>query len=521
MRTSSTLRTLFSRELERLSRIEHDTLYRMKSYEILKTFWTSRRYSCEFVNNDNVPVPLFAVEFSRTAGAGQIIATCDEDGYVTLIDTSKSSSFGTRENGWCSADFRRNIVGNRKEFGSIPHESTSDVPIVSFQVHENAIFSLCWLGLQDQWIATASGDQKVKVFDVNRHTIVNTLVGHLGSIKTIKEKHMTDGKVLASASRDGNVMLWDTRCQGLCNQETGDLVLRPVLILKDAHRKEMNIPYKRENITKRARYTIHQKKNSMKQNIPHGVTGLVFAPFNDSSFLYTSGAVDGAVKLWDLRKPNSKHYPAEALTTIYPGCQEGFTYRPHGISSLDITADGSNLCVSSTDSNIYLYKTGLLDRGSFMSLRGHTSSSFYIKACFSPDGHYVLSGSADSHAYVWDIKPSSSHPVKANFPSLRLPAHKNEVTDVAWCKVDTKLATVGDDCQLKFWQTRNRQEEQCTVYESQYVQAETTPEEKQNSLLFELNRQVNRQLETTKPESTNTLLTYFEKPIPRCCAASH
>ncbi|GJD07719.1 Denticleless protein [Galdieria sulphuraria] len=498
MRTSSTLRTLFSRELERLSRIEYSTLFRMKSYEVLKTFWTSRRYSCEFLNDDNLPVPLFAVEFSKTVGGGQIIATCDEDGYVTLIDTSKSSSFGTHDNGWCSADFRENIAENRQKLGNTQNKfCTSDRPIVSFRVHENAIFSLCWLGLQDQWIATGSGDQKVKIFDINKNVIMNTLIGHSGSIKSIKERHMTDGKVLASASRDGNVMLWDTRCQGLHSQETGDSVLRPVLILKDIHRRDMNIPDKREYAPKRPRYSIRHRKNSMKPNIPHGVTSLEFAPFNDSFYLYTSGAVDGAIKLWDLRRASLKQVTAEPLSTIYPGCQEGLTDRPHGISSLHITEDGSNLCVSSTDSNIYLYKTGLLDRGSFMHLCGHTSSSFYIKACFSPDGHFVLSGSADSFAYVWDIKQSSSKSIKANLPLLRLPAHINEVTDVAWCKTDTtKLATVGDDSQMKLWQTRKQQAGNESVYETQYAQAESTPIEKEHSMPFKINRQVNRQSPT-------------------------
>lgn len=521
MKNSSTLKTLFARELERHSRVDYDTLYRTNSCETLKTFWTSNRYSCEFLSDDGFPVPLFAVEFSRTAGGGQLLATCDEDGYVTLIDISKSSSFGTHERGWCSANFRRSIARNGEQFTNL---HTSDAPIVSFQVHKNAIFSLCWLGLQDQWIATASGDQKVKIFDINKQIILHTLMGHSGSVKAVKEKHLTDGKVLATASRDGNVMIWDTRCQAFSSPETSELAQRPVLILKDIHRREIDVTCKRQRVTKRPRYSLHPKSNSIKPNIPHGVTSLAFAPFDDSFFLYTSGAVDGAVKLWDLRRATLKQFPGEPLSTIYPGCQEGLTDRPHGISSLDITAEGRKLCVSSTDSKIYLYKTGLLDRGSFVNLSGHTSSSFYIKACFSPDGEFVLSGSADSYAYIWDVKQFGSRRFKAQLPLLRLPAHNNEVTDVAWCRTDvTKITTAGDDCHVRLWQTRKRYDECKSLCESQYLQAECAPQEIQEEPNLSVNsdRETTQSLLTSRSGNTNTLFSYFDKPIPRYCAALH
>jgi denticleless len=524
MKTYCTLSTLFARELERLSRQEYDDLYRKKTHELLKTLWTSRRHSCEFVNDEYYPVPLFAVEFSRIAGGGQIMATCDEDGYLTLIDASKNSSFGKYESGCCSADFRRNTSENEVSLRINKRRCTSGERMLSFRVHENAIFSLCWLGLEDQCIATASGDQKVKIFDVNKHLILNTLVGHSGSVKAIKEKNLTDGKILASASRDGSVMIWDTRCHGTHNQETGSYVLRPVLILNDIHRREIDSPSKRQHVAKRLRYSLYPKKKSMKPNVPHGVTALAFAPFNETFFLYTSGAVDGAVKLWDLRRAGAVSLPAKPISKIYPGCQEGLTDRPHGISSLDVAADGSTLCVASTDSNIYLYKTGLLDRGSFTRLCGHRTSSFYIKACFSPEGNFVLSGSADSYAYIWDVKQLGWNSTKNNFPLLRLPAHNNEVTDVAWCMTDTtKLATVGDDCLLKLWQTRNSDEEPETVQDGQRVQAEFKPEslQQENFWTSNVQRTVNLEFPTSRTENSNTLLSYFHKPISRMCTASH
>jgi hypothetical protein len=36
------------------------------------------------------------------------------------------------------------------------------------------------------------------------------------------------------------------------------------------------------------------------------------------------------------------------------------------------------------------------------SYRGHSCNTFYVKAGFSSDDRYVISGSTDSKAYIWE-----------------------------------------------------------------------------------------------------------------------
>lgn len=56
---------------------------------------------------------------------------------------------------------------------------------------------------------------------------------------------------------------------------------------------------------------------------------------------------------------------------------------------------------------------------------GHEGSSYYVKITLSPDGHYLLSGSKDSSAYIWRVDTSP-------WPIVTLPDHVGEVTAVAW-----------------------------------------------------------------------------------------
>ncbi len=62
---------------------------------------------------------------------------------------------------------------------------------------------------------------------------------------------------------------------------------------------------------------------------------------------------------------------------------------------------GSRLLVSVGNSVHYLYDTLRPLIGPTAAFTGHVMSSFFIKACFSPDGTHILSGSSDKNAYIW------------------------------------------------------------------------------------------------------------------------
>ncbi|KAH9324778.1 hypothetical protein KI387_004956, partial [Taxus chinensis] len=136
----------------------------------------------------------------------------------------------------------------------------------------------------------------------------------------------------------------------------------------------------------------------------------------DERVIASAGAADSVVKFWDTRKLKAP------IAQTPPQCQEG---RIHGISSLAQDSNGTFIIASCMDNKIYLYNALQPDKGPLKSFAGHELDSFYIKACFSPDGTHILSGSSDGNAFLWQVDKPEASPVK-------LSGHLREVTAVDW-----------------------------------------------------------------------------------------
>lgn len=145
--------------------------------------------------------------------------------------------------------------------------------------------------------------------------------------------------------------------------------------------------------------------------------------------------------MWDLRK-NYRAYkrnPVPKYVIPYAGA----TTR-NGFSNLVIDRTGVKLYANCLDNTIYCYNIGAFNPEPLMLYTGHQNSTFYIKSSLSADGLYLISGSSDQNAYIWNTKSS--------LPLVKLTGHNAEVTCVAWQqKGDLTLVTCSDDIKHKIW----------------------------------------------------------------------
>lgn len=164
------------------------------------------------------------------------------------------------------------------------------------------------------------------------------------------------------------------------------------------------------------------------------VTAIAFHPQDDSFFL--SGSLDGRLRLWNI--PNKKvflwneidgrrqlitavnfcqngkfavigtydgrclFYNTEQLkyhTQIHVRSTRGKNATGRKITGIEPMPNEDKILVTSNDSRIRLYD--LRDLGLSCKYKGYVNDSQQIKASFSHDGKYIISGSENQSIYLW------------------------------------------------------------------------------------------------------------------------
>jgi COMPASS component SWD3 len=183
-------------------------------------------------------------------------------------------------------------------------------------------------------IASASADSTIKLWDAKTGALQQTLEGHLAGVNMITWS--PDSGILASGSDDKVIRLWDT-VTGRC---VGEL------------RGHHNYVY-----------------------------SLAFAPKGN---MLVSGSYDEAVFLWDVRTARlMRSLPAHS----------------DPVSGVDFVRDGTLIASCSSDGLIRIWDTGT---GQCLKTLVHEDNAAVTSVKFSPNGRYVLAATLDSCVRLWN-----------------------------------------------------------------------------------------------------------------------
>uniref|UniRef100_S4RC75 Denticleless E3 ubiquitin protein ligase homolog (Drosophila) n=1 Tax=Petromyzon marinus TaxID=7757 RepID=S4RC75_PETMA len=249
------------------------------------------------------PVPAFACPFSREAGSHHLLAVPSEDGVVQIYDTEK------------------------------PHKGSR--VLKAWLAHSNAVFDCAWMPGESK-LVTASGDQMAKLWDVCAGEALGSFKGHQCSLKSVAFSQ-SEKAVFCTGGRDGNIMVWDIRCS------KRDGFYSAVKRIGSAHNAPAKI-----SVTPKRRNTPRGMAPSVDSQ--QSVTAVIF---QDEKTLVSSGAVDGVIKVWDMRKNYTSYRmgPVPAQSFPYPGSSS----RKRGFSSLVLNASSSLLFANCTEDWVYMF----------------------------------------------------------------------------------------------------------------------------------------------------------------------
>lgn len=353
------------------------------------------------INLDGGPdvPPVFACKFSNAPGYRHILALANEEGQIAIHNT-------------------------------IVRSATSETPNrFSIRGHYNAVFDLAWLH-EETKLVSVSGDHTARLYSITPVSIVEERIfhGHTRSVKTVAARR-EDPAVFATGARDGAIFVWDRRAN----------LSQYYVRVPD---RVISAPHRAPDPTPQVRFR-KRRNNGAGPVIMPSATSVTALAFQDEYTLISSGSGDGSIKLWDLRYFCSNRDPHPKYTIPYSGCSAR-----NGFSNLLVDKSGQKLYASCMDNVIYCYKLSTYSPQPIMRYTGHQNSTFYVKSSLSPDSQYIVSGSGDNNAYIWNINSSQ--------PLVRLEGHQAEVTCVDWCNLpDVTLVTCSDDLRHKLWRVRD------------------------------------------------------------------
>ncbi|RFU34939.1 hypothetical protein B7463_g1426, partial [Scytalidium lignicola] len=273
-----------------------------------------------------------------------LVAIGDEEGRVRLLDSA---------------------VGEKSSFKDV---------YLAFRVHSNAIIDMSF-SQDDSLLATASGDQSARVVDMVTQTTISILGNHSASLKQVRfQPGDNNNSVLATSSRDGSVQIWDLRCKGADG---------PVQQIVDAVQSSPGTPARKVRYANAINsiYDAHRPSNSTRRSVLAGVqdapsrgeapgrigdvsvTAITFLKPGLEHMLLTASEMNASVKLWDIRCIyNSRRKSATPIScTKQPGSHS--QWRHFGVTSLNLSGDGSRLYTLCKDNTVYTYSTSHLVLG--------------------------------------------------------------------------------------------------------------------------------------------------------------
>lgn len=273
-----------------------------------------------------------------------------------------------------SAKLRNNIIAVANEHGYVNLLQTERElkDIAQWVGHDNAIFDMKATPDQEKLI-TASGDATIKLWDVESKNEITSLHSHHSSVKSIS---IYDSNIIASGSRDGSIKVHDLR-----------LKLPTVIVIRDAHRN---------------RTIAKPRRISTKTDPISCVTNVVF----DEHFprIYSTGANDATIKLWDLRKFAPTNKPRRTLDGQLLINQPNIeVHHP----SKGVHCGYSHLLLSSykvyaacSDNKIYCYDN-FGSNEEPIKLIGNQYDTYLRLAVM--DDRYLLSGTKGGGAMIWTL----------------------------------------------------------------------------------------------------------------------
>ncbi|OAQ91003.1 WD repeat-containing protein [Purpureocillium lilacinum] len=247
-----------------------------------------------------------------------------------------------------------------------------------------------------RFIASASADATLKIWDAATGAHMDTLVGHMAGVSCLA--WTPDSNTLASGSDDKAIRLWD-------------------------------------RVTGRPKTTTRKSRAGQEIAALRGHHNYIHClAFSPKGNILASGSYDEAVFLWDVR--------AGRLMRSLPAHSDP-------VSGIDFCRDGTLVVSCSTDGLIRVWDTST---GQCLRTLVHEDNPAVTNVCFSPNGRFVLAFNLDNCIRLWDYVAGT---VKKTYQG-----HRNEKFAIGGCFAvldgEPFIASASEDGDIVLWDVKSK-----------------------------------------------------------------
>lgn len=261
-----------------------------------------------------------------------------------------------------------------------PFSYGSPTPTRSLSGHQGEIFGLAF-DSSNQLLASASGDQSIRLWDVQTGRLQTILKGHTAPVRTLA--FSPKGNFLASGASDKTTRVWDVQT----GKETASFssIFGNIRAVAFSPNGEILATTGDGGSLRLLDWRTNKEVKAMKSGF-----GIIYAvAFSPSGAVLATGSSDSHVHIWD---------PASGQQ------QTVFSGHTKAVLTVAFSPDGSLLASGSADGTIRLWEvpTGR-ERGVFL---GHTGDVNAVG--FTANGIHVISAGSDGTVRFWDSATSQS-----------------------------------------------------------------------------------------------------------------